>query len=555
LSSRINIEVKDKSIKKLLTELETGKYYLPTFQRNFVWDEDKIKDLIDSIIKSYPIGTLILWKPSKTSIIDIDPFSIPIYNTGKTEHKEIFYIIDGQQRLTSILLMFNDWKLKRGKKEIIRQPISYNPSNKKFYKSSKRGRDLSMLIKAFAKYESNAINELKNNVPNEQFEEMKNMILKILDDYYIPIYIMETEQENEKIFDDMAQAFIRINKYGTRIGNLELMLSFLAGTISGELKKRIQNLYEEFNEIFLIDLQPVLRFIFSNFDLKQTQISNIKQFKKNIEKIKEFDSNKINEIFVKCKKAFNLTIELIKSKLKIKNADLLPSQITLIPIAKYFYNRNINTLNNLEKEDFDKIINWFILTNFNGYYSSKTNTKLQNDLDIVNNTSFPLEKLLENIQNRKMRIKIKRDDIKRGLNLNMLGAEGKAYLFLLYILLVQNEADDWNGTTLFQSDDLSRHHIFPREYLAENLELDEEVIKDTRINNLANITFIHKNINSEIEDDPPDSYLKNYKDSAKKHFIPIDEKLWTINQYDTFLEFRIREIFNVGKKYFGNLFE
>ncbi|MHA1440062.1 MAG: hypothetical protein ACTSPD_21155 [Promethearchaeota archaeon] len=32
---------------------------------------------------------------------------------------------------------------------------------------------------------------------------------------------------------------------------------------------------------------------------------------------------------------------------------------------------------------------------------------------------------------------------------------------LIYFLLVQNESNDWNGILLFQSDDLSRHHIFP----------------------------------------------------------------------------------------------
>jgi hypothetical protein len=49
--------------------------------------------------------------------------------------------------------------------------------------------------------------------------EMKEKIRKILD-YVIPIYVMETFDENEETFKSMAEAFIRVNRYGVRIGVL-----------------------------------------------------------------------------------------------------------------------------------------------------------------------------------------------------------------------------------------------------------------------------------------------------------------------------------------------
>ena len=85
--------------------------------------------------------------------------------------------------------------------------------------------------------------------------------------------------------------------------------------------------------------------------------------------------------------------------------------------------------------------------------------------------------------------------------------------------------------------------------------MEEQDEKEMLINNLANLTFIHKDINSEIEDTPPDEYLNKYINSAKNHFISTDTNLWKLEQYPTFLEYRIRQIHMAGKKLFGGIIE
>ena len=557
MNTRVRIDVKPRTIQWLVDDLNSGKYFLPSFQRQYVWDEDDIKDLIDSIIKNYPIGTIILWKPSTASISEIDPFSKPLVDVEETDHREVFYVIDGQQRLTSLLLLLNNWEIERGGDKITCNPISYNPANKKFYKSTRRGVDLSKLIKAFYQFDVDAMSELQKTTPEESYNEMKDLIIEILIKYPIPICIMETDREDEKTFRDMAEAFIRVNKYGIRIGNLELMLSFLAGAVGGDLKKRIRDLYEDLYRKFEIDLQPVIRFAFSNFGLKQTQISKVEQFKRNIKRISEYDSSTTTEIFDKCDKAMNLTVELLRRELGLGNSRLLPSQIPLIPIAKYLYTKGIDSLDGLEDSDVKSIVNWFVLTSFNGYYSSQTDTKLDKDLEVIESAYFPWEKLFNNMHDKKARTKIRLEDIRRGLNLNVLRLQGRAHLFMLYILLVRSQADDWNGRLLCQTDFtyLARHHIYPKEFLEQNLELEEPDTKEVLINNLANITFIHKDINSEIEDKSPEEYMEDYIDSAKKHFISPDKNLWSIEQYTTFLEYRIRQIHATGRNSFGDIFE
>jgi len=555
---RILIDVDKKEIKEIIPELESRKYILPSFQRQYVWDEDDIKDLINSIINNYPIGTIILWKPSNSSLTEIDPFSKPLIDADGKKPAEAFYVIDGQQRLTSLLLLFKNWEISRGGEKIKCEiPITYNPTNKKFYKSKTRGTNLSDLIKAFWLKDKGMLRRLMDETPSEQFDDMMEKIDRILG-YKLPIYIMKTSEENEQTFLDMAEAFIRVNRYGVRIGNLELMLSFLAGAISGDLKERVYELYENLYDIFEIELQPVIRFTFSNFGLKQTQISKVNQFRANIEKIKKVPQSETDIIFKKCNTSMRLTIDLLKNELGILNSRLLPSQIPLITIATYLYHKNINSLEEFEEHDIKNIINWFILSSFNGYYSSATDTKLDEDINMVKSSSiFSIDQLIENMRKRKAKVKISEGDIKRGLSMNVLRREGRAHLFMLYILLVKKDADNWNGKRLKQTslNELARHHIFPKEYLERELNIDDPDDRETLINNLGNLTLVHKDINSEIGDDPPISYLNKYISSAKNHFISTDKNLWKLDQYQTFLDYRITEIYSTGKAMFNEIFE
>jgi hypothetical protein len=540
-----------------MEEIKSGKYFLPSFQRQYVWDEDDIKDLVDSIINNYPIGTIILWKPSNPSLAEIDPFSRPLIDLPNKKSSEIFYVIDGQQRLTSLLLLFNNWKITRNGEEVAVIPISYNPSNKKFYKSESRGIDLSKLVKAFCLDDVKALTDLTKEVDKNSLDEMKTKIKRILK-YPLPICIMETSDENEKTFRSMAEAFIRVNKFGVRIGNLELMLSFLAGAVSGSLKKRIRDLYEDLYTDFEIDLQPIVRFAFSNFGLKQTQISKVEQFKSNIEKISQYPQNNIDTIFSKCHVALKLVLDLLEQELGITSSRLLPSQTSLIPLATYFYARNINSLEELDKQDIKNMTYWFILTSFNGYYSSHTDTKLDQDLEIIKTSNaFPYDRLLSNMSNKKSKVKITFEDIKRGLHFNVLRLQGRSYLFLLYVILVKNMADDWTGLLLYKRkiSELAKHHIFPKDFLEKNLTSDDPDTKEILVNNLSNITFIHKDINSEIEDKSPEEYLPNYINSIQKHFIPSDKNMWKLEQYSTFLDYRIKQIYISGKELLAPLFE
>lgn len=92
------------NIRKLIEELTAGRMRVPNFQRGFVWDPERVAYLMDSIYKGYPFGSVLLWRTKQTLTYerDLGPFRLPSNDpTFPTD-----YILDGQQRITSIFGAF-----------------------------------------------------------------------------------------------------------------------------------------------------------------------------------------------------------------------------------------------------------------------------------------------------------------------------------------------------------------------------------------------------------------------------------------------------------------
>ena len=98
----------------LIGDIEKGIIKIPQFQRNFVWTKEKSAKLLDSIFKGYPIGTFILWKTKESlrSIRNLGDAILPLTPEGDY----IQYVLDGQQRLTSLFASIKGLKIERENK-------------------------------------------------------------------------------------------------------------------------------------------------------------------------------------------------------------------------------------------------------------------------------------------------------------------------------------------------------------------------------------------------------------------------------------------------------
>ena len=83
-------EVNNVSVSTLLGYVSDGTIAIPEIQRPFVWDTTKVRDLIDSLYKEFPVGYIITWKSPDVKLKD----------GTASEGKQI--LIDGQQRITAL---------------------------------------------------------------------------------------------------------------------------------------------------------------------------------------------------------------------------------------------------------------------------------------------------------------------------------------------------------------------------------------------------------------------------------------------------------------------
>ena len=83
------------SLSKLMDDIEMGEIGLPDIQRPFVWKNNKIRELFDSMYRGYPVGYLLFWE---------NEVEKGVKQIGTNNHQKVphLLIVDGQQRLTSV---------------------------------------------------------------------------------------------------------------------------------------------------------------------------------------------------------------------------------------------------------------------------------------------------------------------------------------------------------------------------------------------------------------------------------------------------------------------
>lgn len=99
--AKMTIKANRDYITVILDRILAGEYVIPEFQRDFIWSVRQIIELFDSIIKGYPIGSLILWKPESDNfktLSNIGGISLSAIPSGV----DAMYILDGRQRLTAL---------------------------------------------------------------------------------------------------------------------------------------------------------------------------------------------------------------------------------------------------------------------------------------------------------------------------------------------------------------------------------------------------------------------------------------------------------------------
>jgi hypothetical protein len=534
------------SIKDLLLKAHSGDWslWLPSFQRRFVWDPVDIKVFFDSLLKGNPVGILLLWRSGSPE--NLDPFALRVL-VGEDKSSENYLIVDGQQRVLSLLLLLNGWRVKVGDIEYSRQPISFNPT--KFLEVGRRGLDLSEGMRAHLGLKD--VDDLRRKYASEYVDRLLGLCEKIAS-YKIPVYFMDLDDERSPL-ERAAEIFILANRAGQRITNVELMLSYVSGVLIPEASSIIRRSYDELQAEFKeLDATALIRYSFGvGLDLKQRQIDDVERFRSAVRGLsaqvdltaRSILSRALEEIVP----FFRSAIGLVRRCIGRAAPSFLTTQLSLVVLATYMRSRAYRDPGRVPEADVEAVRDWLVLVNFHGYYSANPSGRLQKDIESVKGSSgpFPFDDLLSNIkETRGGATSITSSHILRGLDADLLRRSGQPYLFVLYTALCLSGASDWEGTLIRElgSESLARHHLFPRSLFRTVVE------EEGLISGIGNITLISPSLNSELSDKPPAEYLHQYRDELRKHFIPEDRELWGKDRFEEFCERRAELIHSFLKE-------
>lgn len=267
-------------VSDLLNDVKNGRIGLPDLQRPFVWKDNKVRELLDSMMKGYPIGYIMLWASP-----DDYANTAQIGKNDKVYKQPDDLVIDGQQRLTALLAAMYGVTIRDKNYAERKIRISFNPLTREFAVwtqaferdpewiseiSSVFSADQEHSISKFRKTYIKTANEgrIKNGQP-QLTEDEEDLIEENINDLLnLGIYSLPTLKINAKADEeDVADIFVRVNSGGQNLTEKNFIETLIA-VYDNEVYDKINNFCSEsrkpangtsYNQILQVDPSHLIR--------------------------------------------------------------------------------------------------------------------------------------------------------------------------------------------------------------------------------------------------------------------------------------------------------
>lgn len=509
----------------LMNDIINGQIKIPQFQREFVWDINKSANLIDSIIKGYPIGTFIFWRTNERlrDVRNIGDFNLKSIPDGEY----VNFVLDGQQRLTSFFAGLKGLKVKRdGKKEDNFEDIVLDLTSEDEDKVVKLRSDIladSPYISIKDLVEGDY--EIYESYSKEQRKKIQKHRETIIGYNFSVIIIKEVP------IDIATEIFTRINVGGKPLSLFEIMVAKTYDYDKDfDLSKKYQQLIEE--------LEVVGYDTISDATVLQT-LSVILKKECTRKVILNLKKEEIIDSWNAAVDAIKMTIDYFRNFYRIPVSQLLPYNALIVPFSYYFYKMKDKPTGDKQKY----LQDYFWRCSLSGRFSSSVETKLAQDIQKI-------DKIIDGqLPVYEWPVKIDKEFIEWYGYFSTGKSFIKAILCLYAYFIPKSFIDDSivriDNSWLKIASSKNYHHFFPKSYLYKN------GFQDNYVNHIVNITIVDDYLNKrEIRDMAPSKYMKkfigcntNIKSSMESHLIMDLEEYGIFNDdYDTFFEMRCNKI-------------
>jgi hypothetical protein len=515
-------------IKDLISDVARGRVRIPSFQRGFVWEPNQVSYFIDTIYKGFPFGSILLWRtknPLRTER-NLGPFKLP---NNEPEYP-IDYVLDGQQRITSIFGIFqNDLTPEEGEdtgwtnlffelnsKESI--PFQY-PSDPENYDPTK----LFPLRDVFSSKYRKVARTLDDDLA-QQIDDLVDKFAKAR----IPLERFENEERKY-----VATVFERINRQGVELDTFQL-LSVWNWSEDFDLQEKFKEISEE--------LEP-FGFKSVGSDILLKCCSAVVMSSADPEGFMDLPGSKVRDKFDEIRRGILRAIDFLKSDLNVFSLKLLPME-NILAVLSLFFASPQKQPPPIPQEQYEVVRRWFWRSCFSQRYA-RGGAK-STDLDLQE-----IVKLKAGESNKLGEFDVSLDSTFFDKNsFRMSSVATKTFI----LLLAQGKPLNFiQGTSISLQDVLSQgnrkefHHIFPKAYLEKLGKY-----KDEEINCLTNFSLLSRTDNNQIKNRPPSVYrslmtsdIEVFEKIIATHFCPSE--IFTGDDYDAFLKLRAELLLKKAK--------
>jgi len=555
------------TVEELVSKIERGELRLPEMQRRYVWRSTRVRDLLDSLYRSYPSGAILIWETD-------EPVPEQDFAVGQqaNPYAKTQLLLDGQQRLTSlsavirgepvqvngrvrpIELLFNlehpdqlsvitevddnttdaiedngDASDEEEEPTDEEADASEDELQKRFDRmtfvvSTRKLEQLPQWVKVSEVFKTDSDASFLQRGGVTGFDDARyqkySQRLARLRGIRKYVYRMDV-LERSLSYDEVTEIFVRVNSLGAKLRSSDLALAQITAKWRGSLQT-FQAYQADCTKIgFELDLGIHLKNLVAHATGQSRFLT-----------VANLPLDQLQRGWDAGCQGLDFALNLLRSNTGISSPALLASPFLLISLGFCGAQRNYT----LSAEEASGLVRWVLLANAKGRYSrGSSETLLDQDLKTIRDGGGYRE-LLDRLRTQVGRLDVAPEELE--------GRSQRSALFKTMFLAFQAAgAKDWQTQLAIalshvgSAHQLQFHHIFPKALLKKSGYATRE------IDDIANLAFIGGRANRRISDKPPAEYIpdlisSNGEEAFSSQCIPTDPSLLRSDRYREFLTLR-----------------
>lgn len=557
-----------RSLFRLLEDIDQHRLLLPHIQRPFVWDRDQMAKLFDSLMREYPIQTLLFWRTKEEirarqfmPVIDADADLSQFYDMNKSvAGVEKTFVLDGQQRLQTLHAIFRGGYRQDG--EIAEAYCDLTDGDTEVESGVLlHGLVFSTTASVLPKFRIRDLTErFAGANPMMVAEEINDKLAGLLQEnddqrrlrerrVRANIYQLDSILNQDKHFwvdelDGVAKTypyrrildiFVRVNSGGTKLTAGDLMFAAMKEGWD-DVEQRVEQTVDLLNGGRLnIDQDFVLKCLL----LAHNQGAEV-QTEKFYGPRGEALLTTIEESWDRSETAFQKLRDFVVHSVRVGSDRLIRSYNALVPLFDFFFHNRTPDVTSIPK-----MVAYFQKAQLFGWYSRQTDAvlnALHNSVGIDRGGHFPLAEIKEYFGKRNMTTELQEHHLQ----------DSRLRPIILNVLY----CDRWGNSPFdvaFKGNDPHIDHIYPQYMLRTRLGYGS-----AEINDIGNLRFVGATDNIRKRAELPASYFQR----LKAHGVPVEKHLlladyasnpalmdFTRESFDSFRTARRAEIWRSVKRY------